>query len=72
MEGKDILFGVKVVAANGTYLVEGSILPVYADENFDLKVIEEYEKGEAAEHDLSDLLDDGVVFERVPASEIVL
>lgn len=24
MEGKDILFGVKVVAANGSYLIEGS------------------------------------------------
>ncbi|EKP0310200.1 hypothetical protein JE959_000174 [Aeromonas veronii] len=72
MEEKDILFGVKVVSANGTYFVEGSILPVYADGDFNLKVVEEYEKGEPVEHPLHDLIDDGVVFERVPASEVVL
>lgn len=50
----------KILDSNGTYLVEGSILPVFMDDEAKLWLLEEYEKGEPVYHPLSDLRDDGV------------
>lgn len=50
----------KILDANGTYLIEGSILPVYLNEDGDTYLVEEYEAGEPCEHMIKDLFADGV------------
>ena len=48
----------------GTYLIEGSVLPVFIDEENRLWAREHYEKeDEPCDHPLDDLNSDGVVFE---------
>lgn len=51
----------KILYSNGTYLIEGSILPVYLNGDGDTYLIEEYEKGEPCEHMVKDLIADGVL-----------
>lgn len=48
----------------GTYLIEGSVLPVFIDEENTLWAREHYEQSdEPCNHPLADLKSDGVVFE---------
>lgn len=52
---------VKIKNPNGTYFVEGSILPLFYDpENQRFYIVEEYEAGNPCEHDFDDLISDGV------------
>ncbi|EEY6186751.1 DUF4014 family protein [Escherichia coli] len=51
----------KILDNNGTYFINGSILPVYINEDGDTYLIEEYEKGEPSEHLIKDLFADGVI-----------
>lgn len=51
----------KILDNNGTYFINGSILPVYLNEDGDTYLIEEYEKGEPCEHIIKDLFADGVL-----------
>lgn len=51
----------KILDNNGTYFINGSILPVYINENGDTYLIEEYEKGKPSEHRIKDLFADGVL-----------
>lgn len=50
----------KILDANGTYLINGSVMPVFIDEEGDAYLVEEYEKGEPCEHFIKDLRSDGV------------
>ena len=50
----------KILDPNGTYLIEGSVLPVFINEDGDTYLVEEYEKGEPVEHIIKDLFADGV------------
>ncbi|NIG20584.1 hypothetical protein F3J37_18065 [Pantoea sp. Al-1710] len=56
----------------GTYLVEGSVLPVFIDEESSLWAREHYnEDDEPCDHPLSDLKSDGVEFDlSFQASEV--
>lgn len=40
----------KILDNNGTYFINGSIFPVYLNEDGDTYLVEEYEKGEPCEH----------------------
>ncbi|APM00283.1 hypothetical protein STP03_027 [Salmonella phage STP03] len=51
----------KILDNNGTYLKNGSILPVYLTEDGDTYLIEEYEKGHPCTHIIKDLFKDGVL-----------
>lgn len=51
----------KVLDANGTYFINGSILPVYINEDGDTYVVEAYEGNEPCEHTIKDLIHDGVL-----------
>lgn len=51
----------KILDSNGTYLINGSILPVYINNEGDPYIIEEYEEGEPCEHIIKDLIYDGVM-----------
>ena len=52
----------KILDNNGTYFINGSILPVYLNEDGDMYLVEEYENGEPCEHIIKDLFADGVLF----------
>lgn len=52
----------KILDPNGTYLIEGSILPVFMDEEGNVYICENYEKGEEVHHMIDDLRHDGVMF----------
>lgn len=56
----------KITNSNGTYLLENSILPAFLNEEGQLYVVEEYEKGNPCEHTLQDLLLDGITFSLLP------
>lgn len=51
----------KILDANGTYFINGSILPVYLNEDGRTYLIEEYEKGNPCAHTIHDLISDGVM-----------
>lgn len=51
----------KILDANGTYFIDGSILPVFLNEDGDTYIVEEYEQGEPCEHTIKDLIHDGVM-----------
>ncbi len=51
----------KILDANGTYFINGSILPVYLNDEGETYIIEEYEEGEPCEHTIKDLIHDGVM-----------
>ena len=51
----------KILDSNNTYLIEGSILPVYLDADGNLYLVEEYEKGCPCGHFIKDLYEDGVM-----------
>lgn len=57
---------VKILDGGETYLMNGSVFPVFMSEGADLYLIEEYEKNQPCEHMLKDLQDDGVTFEVGP------
>ncbi|CAI1009556.1 hypothetical protein [Serratia fonticola] len=50
----------KILDSNGTYLINGSILPVFLNDEGDTYLVEEYVKGDPCEHLIKDLIDDGV------------
>ncbi len=50
----------KILDANGTYLIDGSVLPVFINELGDTFLVEEYEAGCPCQHTIKDLHDDGV------------
>ncbi|MBP2156919.1 hypothetical protein [Erwinia rhapontici] len=52
----------KILDANGTYFINGSILPVFLNEDGETYIVEEYEQGEPCEHPIKDLIYDGVMF----------
>lgn len=56
----------KILYANDTYFIEGSILPVFLNEEGDTYLVEEYEPGQPCEHLISDLLADGVAVSVCP------
>lgn len=56
---------VKIIDANGTYLINGSLLPLFLDDNGVGYCIEEYEKGNPCTHFISDLICDDVKLEIV-------
>lgn len=51
----------KILDNNGTYFINGSIFPVFLNEEGGTYLVEEYEKGEPCEHNIKDLFDDGVL-----------
>ncbi|EJF31735.1 MULTISPECIES: hypothetical protein [Enterobacteriaceae] len=51
----------KILDANGTYFINGSIIPFYLNEDGDTYLVEEYEKGEPCEHLIKDLFADSVM-----------
>ena len=51
----------KILDSNGTYFINGSILPVFLNEEGDTYLVEEYEKGQPCEHAIKDLFADGVL-----------
>uniref|UniRef100_A0AB39AC10 Uncharacterized protein n=1 Tax=Pectobacterium phage Taid TaxID=3158139 RepID=A0AB39AC10_9CAUD len=51
----------KVLDSNGTYFIDGSVLPIYLDEYGQTFLIEEYEKGQPCRHYVKDLIQDGVL-----------
>lgn len=51
----------KILDNNGTYFVNGSIFPVYLNEDGRTFIIEEYEEGNPCEHVISDLFEDGML-----------
>ncbi|EBZ1060542.1 hypothetical protein ACR20V_004252 [Salmonella enterica] len=57
---------VKILDGGETYLMNGSVFPVYMSEGTDLYLIEEYERGHPCEHMIKDLWDDMVIFEVGP------
>lgn len=61
---------IEIIDAAGTYLVEGSHLPVYVTNETDMCAVEEYEKGHPCGHAIADLHDDGVVFKFITDGEI--
>jgi hypothetical protein len=61
MENKKQVAEAKILDANGTYFINGSILPVYINEYGDTYLVEEYEKGFPCAHVISDLFKDGVL-----------
>lgn len=62
---KEIQVGTITIKQNGgTYLVDGSVLPVFIDEDSNLWAREHYsEDDEPCDHTLSDLRSDGVEFD---------
>lgn len=56
----------KILYANDTYFVVGSILPVFLNEEGDTYLVEEYEPGQPCEHLIRDLLADGVAVSVCP------
>lgn len=57
---------VNILDGGETYLMNGSVFPVFMSEGADLYLIEEYEKNQPCEHMLKDLQEDGVIFEVGP------
>lgn len=51
----------KVLDSNGTYLINGSVLPVFMNGDGDTYIIEDYEGGDPCEHTIKDLIHDGVM-----------
>lgn len=51
----------KILDNNGTYFINGSILPVFLNEDGDTYLIEEYEEGSPCDHMIKDLFADGVL-----------